>query len=279
MLSDYADIAGLEAASRAPGAPADVWNALGQARLQAEDLPGAKAAFEEALTRGLSAGDRPAQAIARGHLGVVAELSGDWAQAEAQFRRSLKISDAEGRKAGQATCHMKLGELAMRRRNAAAAARHFETAHSLYTDLKDQEGVTAAVGNLGLTAKQTGAFDVAETALKRSFALAEKNGRHDAMAIAVNALAHLALERGAPDQAKTYFNSAIKIDRALGQTAGVISNLMALAEIAHDEGEDARAKALWLEAGELVGAVSDKPLRERVLRRLHAVGMGPAGAA
>jgi tetratricopeptide (TPR) repeat protein len=104
--------------------------------------------LEETLTW-VSARSHPAAAYIH-HLGMIAELRGDYQQAEERYRASLTIFEELGDRAGIASTYHQLGVIAQLRGNYQQAEERYRASLTIKEELGNRAGIAISYGQLGM---------------------------------------------------------------------------------------------------------------------------------
>lgn len=120
--------------------PGHSWahNECGKMHLRLGDMTAAKKSFETVLTLAEAAKNDGIQAAALGNLGVVAATRGDFAEAEAYYKQSLKLNQELGHKEEMAGDYHNFGVLAEARGDLAEAERYYEQALKIDLELQQK---------------------------------------------------------------------------------------------------------------------------------------------
>jgi tetratricopeptide (TPR) repeat protein len=156
---------------------ANGWNQLGLLLDLTGELAQAEAAYRKVLAVD---GTKEAQAAATGNLGLVYRRRGDLAQAEEMQRKSLTLHEALGSKEGMALNYGNLGSVYLTRGELDKAEEMYKKALALHEALGSKEGMAADYGNLGLVYEERGDLAQAEELWKKSLRLYQEMGHPDA---------------------------------------------------------------------------------------------------
>jgi tetratricopeptide (TPR) repeat protein len=166
-------------------------------------------------------------------------------------------------------------------------------------------GMAAALGNLGLVARDQGDAETAETHLNQSLGLWREVGDRVGIGWVLTGLAMVARARGKFDVANRRTEESLAIWRELGDRQNTANTLSTAARLARDQGEyavardrlaesletfkdlgDRRGIAFVLEGFASLAAVEAQPLRAQclaaaatMLRRIIGAGPPPAWRA
>ena len=130
---------------------------------------------------------RHAVAIATA-MGGYLRASGHWDQAAAQYQTALNAGHRAGDRPGQAGALDELGLLQQLTGDYAAATDNLTQAVALYAELGDQRGQAYALNHLGLVHQDTGDFQAATARHEQALALAREAGDRLAEAVSITDL-------------------------------------------------------------------------------------------
>jgi tetratricopeptide (TPR) repeat protein len=195
-----------------------------------------------------SASDKTWQAIAYGNIGLVRELSGDFAGAEEMHRKSLAIHQELGRLDGMAQVQNNLGIIEKRKGHFAEAEQLFHLAleNGRKADRDDIEG--RAYNNLGLLYRDKKEFEQSEGAHLEALAIAERRGRTQEIATACANLGVLNFDWGRLVAAEEMFSRALSLSRQLGFQEGIAISSAGLGAILFSQGNAEHAESSFREA-------------------------------
>ena len=121
-------------------------------------------------------------------MGGFLRASGRWDQAAAQYQTALDAARRAGDRPGQAGTLDELGLLQQLTGNYAAATAALAQATALYTELGDQRGQAYALNHLGLVHQDTGDYQAATASHQQALALARATGDRLAEAVSITDL-------------------------------------------------------------------------------------------
>lgn len=195
-----------------------------------------------------SASDRIWQAVASGNIGLVRELSGDFAGAEEMHRKSLAIHQELGRLDGMAQVQNNLGIIEKRKGHFAEAEQLFHLAleNGRKADRDDIEG--RAYNNLGLLYRDKREFEQSERAHLEALAIAERRRRAQEIATACANLGVLNFDWDRSVAAEEMFSRALSLSRQLGFQEGIAISSAGLGALLFSQGNAEHAESSFREA-------------------------------
>ena len=207
--------AALSAARHAGDRPgqADALHHLGIVQYLNGDCQAAAASQQQALAIFRGAGDQAGQAYALQHLGIVQELTGDYPAAAANHRQALAIFRDAGDRLGQANALNHLGRIQQLTGDYASAASSLDQALTLYRDVGHPFGQADARNNVGVVQQLTGDYPAAAASHQQALALFRDFGDRLGQAEALNRLGQLAGRTADTHQARTAYTQALSIAR------------------------------------------------------------------
>jgi predicted ATPase/DNA-binding XRE family transcriptional regulator len=186
-----------------------------------------------------------AHAKARLAAGSLAQVEGDYEQAEFLAKGCLSWCRAAGEAAGTAAALTCLGRIARLRGDYPRAAALLEEGLAVRRATADTDGTAASLLALGDLARAQGADDQAIRHYEEALALQRPSV--DAGALVLNNLAVSLRERGDYARARLLLEEALARWREAGFSAWQRVALLNLALVAHAQGDQARARALCVE--------------------------------
>jgi tetratricopeptide (TPR) repeat protein/transcriptional regulator with XRE-family HTH domain len=266
-----------------------------------------------ALDRAVADADLAAELTARQYLGLVAVLTGEPAEANAQLTRALELARAIGDRSAQAAALNRLGLLHFTRNELAEAIDRHQAALDIFRELGNSSGMCTTMINLGKSLSEADRGAEAVPLIEESLAIAAKAGdevnvafaeynlarsyrrirRHDE-AIAVHRaslpklrdaglregeahtladLGETLLEVGRPQEALTHLLDAIALLRTLGDRHSAANYANAAGRAHQMLGDEAAAVRLWTDALETLTITSPSDADE--IRGL--IGESPLG--
>jgi tetratricopeptide (TPR) repeat protein len=121
-------------------------------------------------------------------MGGFLRASGRWDQAAAQYQKALNAARRAGDRPGQAGTLDELGLLQQLTGDYAAATATLAQAAALYAELGDQRGQAYALNHLGLVHQDTGDYQAATDSHQQALALAREAGDRLAEAVSITDL-------------------------------------------------------------------------------------------
>jgi tetratricopeptide (TPR) repeat protein/transcriptional regulator with XRE-family HTH domain len=121
-------------------------------------------------------------------MGGFLRASGRWDQAAAQYQTALDAARRAGDRPGQAGTLDEIGLLQQLTGNYAAATAALAQAAALYAELGDQRGQAYALNHLGLVHQDTGDYQAATASHQQALALARATGDRLAEAVSITDL-------------------------------------------------------------------------------------------
>jgi tetratricopeptide (TPR) repeat protein len=208
------------------------------------ELQEAKALYRRSIKVDERLGDRAGVASGYGQLGILAYDRGDLRQAEALCRRSLKIHDRLENQVGMAAGYHQLGILTQHRGDLVEAEAWYRRSLEIHERLNDRAGVAAGYGQLGRLAQERGDLVEAEALCRRSLQIYKLLGDQTGIATGFQTLGVLAQERGDLMEAEALCHRSLEICERLGDQSGIATCHRELGKLAYDRGDLVEAEAL-----------------------------------
>lgn len=246
---------------------------LGSLYIRTGLLDDAKRNFEDMLH--YSDGD-DVIGVAYGHLGVIAMLRGDLADARLYFESGMEFSEKAGNLVAKAADLADLGEIARLERNFQEAERLLKASADLHRQHGSDEGVALATARLGAVARDRKRSGEAETLLRDALAIAEGAGHAEGIALAQSGLGDVALDRGQLDQAKAFYQASYTAAFEIAAIEAEAIALIGLGNVAERQGDSLKAIDHFREAW---GNFRDMGLPNRqadMMARVEALGATPS---
>jgi predicted ATPase/class 3 adenylate cyclase len=174
-------------------------------------------------------------------LGSVAQLIGEWDEAESRFRQALVIADEARDVHAQAECWRALGELYSRRTSYADAAIWLERACQAYERLGDDIGLSRTLGQLSYAHFEQGNRERAIDLSTRHFKIASEAHDEKAIADSLHSLGIILAQQGALDSAQSHFNRAIEFAMRADDKLRIIHVANDVARLHWQRGDYSRA--------------------------------------
>jgi tetratricopeptide (TPR) repeat protein len=149
-------------------------------------------------------------------MGGFLRASGRWDQAAAQYQTALQAARRAGDRPGQAGALDELGLLQQLTGDYAAAAPTLAQAVALYAELGDRRGQACALNHLGLVHQDTGDYQAAAASHQQALALAREAGDRLAEAVSITDLGQVQQLIGQYRAAIASHEQALAMFRDLG---------------------------------------------------------------
>lgn len=230
----------MEMALRLGAALREFWGIRGSVRE-------GRAFIERALARreGVAA---PALAKAIAAAGLLADMQGDFGQAELWCGESLALFRALNDAQGAGRTLVILGDVALKKGEHAQARSHLDEALTLFREEDDTQGISDSLIDLANVSINQGEYISACELLEESLALARKAGYTSGVAASLTLLARAAFYRGDLPEAQGLFEESLALSRSIGYKSGIALALGLLGLVALVQGEHARARLLLEES-------------------------------
>ncbi|MFG2343703.1 TIR domain-containing protein, partial [Streptomyces phaeochromogenes] len=153
-------------------------------------------------------------------LGIIAELRGDYAQAEEHYRASLTIKEELGDRSGIASSYHQLGRIAQDRGDYGQAEERYRASLTILEELGDRSGIASSYHQLGIIAQLRGDYRQAEEHYRASLTIKEELGNRSGIASSYHQLGRIAELRGDYGQAEERYRASLTILEELGNRSG-----------------------------------------------------------
>ena len=255
-------------------------------------------AFDAAAVDAASAADKALQAEGIYQAGLALDLLGDTPGSVERLRRALPIMEEAGLRDRQGRTLDRLGDLARKTGEIAAAEKLFADALVIVRDVRDLEAEADVLNNHGLLLSSTGRWDDAITMFEQAIPIAEQTGSLDVqsalhhnmgqaysrlgdfsssvsayerslalkrrmnsprrIANTLNNMANVYFLMGDLDKALRTIREALDLWETSGDRLGKSSSLNLLGRMSHAAGDDARAVAAFDEALSMAESTHDR---------------------
>lgn len=200
------------------------WIQVGNLQQRLGNLEVAETAFQKVLSIDESRPDKMLQVVAKGNLGIVAQMRGDLDGAVDYYQQALALAKQLNRKDGIANQYGNLGIAEQTRGNLDGAVAYYQQALEINKQLGNQEGVANQYGHLGIVEQTRGNLDGAVIHYQQALEINEQLGRKAGMASNYGNLGIVEQTRGNLDGAVTYYQQALEINKQLGRKAGMANS-------------------------------------------------------
>ncbi|MGI5398387.1 tetratricopeptide repeat protein [Streptomyces sp. CA-135486] len=198
--------------------------------------------YRAALSISEELGDRSGIAGVYHQLGMIAQLRGEYGQAEEHYRAALSISEELGDRSGIAGVYHQLGMIAQDRGMYGEAEEHYRAALSISEELGDRSGLAGGYHQLGLIAQLRGEYGEAEEHYRAALSISEELGDRSGLAGGYHQLGLIAQLRGEYGQAEEHYRAALSISEELGDRSGLAGGYHQLGRIAQERGDFQQAE-------------------------------------
>jgi tetratricopeptide (TPR) repeat protein/transcriptional regulator with XRE-family HTH domain len=242
--------AALSAARDAGDRPgqADALHHLGIVQYLNGDCQAAAASQQQALAIFRGAGDQAGQAYALQHLGIVQELTGDYPAAAANHRQALAIFRDTRERVGQANALNHLGRIQQLTGDYTSAASGLDQALTLYRDVGHPFGQADARNNLGVVQQVTGDYPAAAASHQQALALFRELRHRLGQAWALNDLGAVQQLTGDYPAAAASHQQALALFRDFGDRLGQAEALNRLGQLAGRTADNQQARKAYTQA-------------------------------
>ncbi|MEU6272709.1 tetratricopeptide repeat protein [Streptomyces populi] len=196
------------------------------------DYEQAEERYRASLTIVKELGDRFGIAASYHQLGIIAELRGDYEQAEERYRASLTIKEKLGDRFGIAASYHQLGIIAELRRDYEQAEERYRASLTILEELGDRSGIATSYHQLGIIAQKWGDYEQAEERYRASLTIREELGDRSGIAGSYHQLGMIAQEWGDYQQAEERYRASLTILEELGDRSGIATSYGQLGRIA-----------------------------------------------
>lgn len=165
-------------------------------------------------------------------LGEALENQGDYAQAETELQKALKISLELGKQPDIAQSYAILGDIAWRKGEFDKALDWCQQALVIFEQISDSRGQARVQNRIGTVYNDQGDYSQAERYLEQSLTIARENDIKPVIADATNNLGLIAYGQGAYDRAAGYWQQTFEIATETGERRKIAIATLNLGTIA-----------------------------------------------
>jgi tetratricopeptide (TPR) repeat protein len=240
-------------------AEAALLDRLGEVKRDQGDWAQAVTCHERACRQHETLGDIAGQARALGNLGQVYRLQRRFPEARQALEAALDSRQPDPGPEIRAFLHTTLGLVQHDEYQHTEAITSFQTAHQLWSQVGNVEGMARTRHNLGLTHLALGDWPQAESSLRSAITLYEQTRSRLYLAIASMDLGNVYLEQGRPEEAEILYRQARGVMEGSAYSRGLaqVFNNLGMACARQEKWSLAeeffgRSIALWRQLGEPV---------------------------
>lgn len=200
--------------------------------------------------------------------GDVLQLLGDNERALEHFRTMLVLAYRLDLKSKGGAAHNRIGRLYRAIGQLEEAMRNLGTGHALFDAAGDDRGVASSLDDVGKVHWMRGAYESAESFMKRGLEKRRELGDERSIALSLNNLGLVYQDSGRFDAALDAFSEALSLRRKIGDRPGIAQTLNNLGTIHQDNENHVQASELWREALEVAQSVGDRMMEAVILTNL-----------
>jgi tetratricopeptide (TPR) repeat protein len=205
------------------------------------DYTQAEQRYHAALTILEEIGDRAGIATSYHQLGLLAQLGGDYTQAEQHYHASLTIREEFGDRAGIADSYHQLGNIAYLRGDYTQAEQRYHASLTINEEIGNRAGIATSYHQLGMIAEFRGDYDQAEQRYHAALTINEEIGDRAGIAISYHQLGNIAQARGDYDQAEQRYHASLTINEEIGNREGIATTTSQIGALLTAQGKAAEA--------------------------------------
>lgn len=158
--------------------------------------------------------------------GMLAQVQGDYMQAQAWNTEGRTLFEQCGDQVGQRRAIHNLGTVALKQGNYAQARAYLEEVRHLYHSAEDSVGLARTLGSLAIVVEYLGDYDAAESAYRQSIEINTRQGNVRGTSATLGNLGALMYQRGRWQDALQYLEQAQLLREGIDAgTASLLSNL------------------------------------------------------
>jgi DNA-binding SARP family transcriptional activator/tetratricopeptide (TPR) repeat protein len=205
-----------------------------------------------ALAATRASGDKEGQAHAHRGIARAHTVLRRYEEAQAHYRRALRLFEELGDHANQARLHMNLAVAVARTAGPAEALRHSERARDLFRTAGYGPGEGNALNSIGWYHAQLGDFHTTLACSRRAVEVHRRVGNRLGEANALDSVGYAHHHLGEHAKAIDSFRRAVELYRDVGDRAYQAETLTHLGDAHHAVGDPGAARHAWLAALEIL---------------------------
>lgn len=179
--------------------------------------------------------------VSRARLG---RRRGDYATAEADAHKAVKIAEELGLSTELAQGLNILGIVASHRRDLPAAKRFFTDSKNLAEAVGDGPGLAGSMNNLAMIESALGHHDVALAHVQKALAISESRGDRYVKAVGLDTLGHIQFRLGHREAARRSYAESLSLSAEFMDTVAIADRLEGMAVIALAAADPSRTVVL-----------------------------------
>lgn len=208
-----------------------------------------RAAVDSALALSVELGDERLRMMALIQKATIgADLDGEREEAQAIYRRALRIARRLGNRPAEARILQNLSAEAYQLGDIDRAEERLLEARALYQALDHRDGLASVAGNMALIHTSRGDFARAEEAFEEAVRIRREEGPPESSALLLNNLGVLYARRGEIRRARATWTESEELARESGNRVVEVLATRNLAQLAAKSG-DLRTASQWLSDG------------------------------
>ncbi len=220
---------------------AAIFHELGRVAQLRGDYEDAEQFYHKSLNISEDLYELASMAISLHHLGIVAQLRGDTKSAESHYRRSLQIQTRRRDQAGIATSYYQIGSLFHEKGDLDNAERWYQQALEILVGLRRRYQLAVVYHQLGIVAQDRCDFALAENWLQKSLEIVERDRHEPGMAASYHQLGIIAQARNDFAGAEAWYHRARELRETLKDRPGLAATYGQLGLLFELQGHHAAA--------------------------------------
>ena len=246
------------------------WGRMAYVQFVQGEWAEALANYRQSMRALREVGDREKMAACLRKMGQIHQGRGGWAEAEACYTESLAICREAGIAQGEAESRNDLGALYQKWGRSEEALAHLEASLALCERLGDEGTRSQALINLGLVHQRQGQWGRAQGCYQEALPLCEKLGDRQGMATCYHNIGNLLCWQGEWEEAWSHYERGLALSRELGDREGEAVGLHQMGTILRRQGRLGEALAHLQKSLELTRAMGHRPGE---VSTLYALGL------
>ena len=168
--------------------------------------------------------DPPIEAVLIHNLAILMQNRGNYEKALHEFKKSLKIEEEIGNRAGVATSLHQIGVIHQQRGDYAEALRQYEESLKIKEEIGNRAGVAGSLHNIGAIHQDRGDYTEALQEYEKSLKIKEEIGDRAGVAQSLHQIGMIHQDRGDYKAALREYEKSLKIAEEIGDRAGMAAS-------------------------------------------------------
>lgn len=199
------------------------------------------------------------------------QLTGKWPEAEELYRQALALAESTDNPKAQAACQRAIGALLHFKGSRPEALHWLEVARQGFERLADQEGISHAVGNIGMVYAQQGDYPRALECYEQQLAIATRLDFHPSISAAIGNIGSVYRYQGDYERASSYYRRKIEFDTTTNERVGASIALGNLGIVYRQQGDFSNALSCFQQKLQRDTEIGDRQSASKVVGNMGLI--------